>query len=82
MDIDNIEFVDAVFQIPKNAVKVEFTIKTYEDGTLQTVKGTFDPADVREAINQFEQTILGEYPKYVITEKGKEWLEQMRAQSG
>ena len=81
MDIDNIEFVDAVFQIPKNAVKVEFTIETYEQGEMHTVKGIFDPADVREAINLFGQTVDGDYPKYVVTEEGKEWLEQMKAQN-
>ena len=71
MSIDDIEFVDAVFSIPKNAVRVEFSIETYEQGEMHTVKGVFDPADIRDAINLFDEIVAGEYPKYVATEKGR-----------
>ena len=82
MDIDNIEFVDAVFPIPKNCVHIMLEAETFEDGKAHTVKAEFSPSDVRDAINLFEATVEGDYPKYVITEKGKEWLEQMKAQNG
>ena len=78
MSIDDIEFVDAVLSIPKNAVKIEFNIETYEQGEMHTVKGTYDPTDIRDAINLFDQTVAGEYPLYVATEKGLEFLEQMK----
>ena len=82
MDINDIEFVDAVFPIPKNCVHIMLEAETFEDGKAHTVKAEFSPSDVRDAINLFEATVEGDYPKYVITEEGKEWLEQMRAQSG
>ena len=78
MDINDIEFVDAVFQIPKNCVHIMLEAETFENGEVHTVKAEFSPSDVRDAINLFQATEAGDYPLYVITDKGREWLEQMK----
>lgn len=80
--VDDINFVDAVFGIPENAVEVVLNVKSYENGELVKTVGTYDFKAVREAINLFEQTVEGEYPKYVATEAGKAWLEEQLAKEG
>lgn len=74
MTIDDIEFVDAVISIPKNAVKVTVTAEIYENGEMYTVEGDLGPADVRDVINLFQDTVDGDYPVYSLTEKAKEQL--------
>ena len=75
MTIDEMEFVDAVISIPKNAISITLDVKTYENGVIQNVGAEFDASDIREMINLFEKTEVGEYPKYVFTEKGKQLLQ-------
>ena len=74
--VDDMNFVDAVFGIPENAVEVVLNVKSYENGELVKTVGTYDFKAVREAINLFEQTVDGEYPLYVTTEAGKALLEE------
>ena len=76
-DLD-MEFVDAVFSIPKNAVKITIDVQTYEDGVLQNVCGEFLPADIREAVNLFEATVAGDYPKYVLTDEGRRLIGELK----
>lgn len=81
MNIDDIEFVDAVFPIPKNAVHIMLEAEIFESGEAHTVKAEFSPSDVRDAINLFEKTVEGDYPKFTLTEKGKEWLNKLRQEA-
>ena len=81
MSIDDIMFVDAVLRIPQNAVKINFTVETYERGEMITVEGVFGPTDIRDAINLFDQTVAGEYPLYVVTENGLKFLKQMKEEA-
>lgn len=74
MTIDDIEFVDAVISIPKNAVKLTIEVVTYEDGELHTAEGKYGLEGIREAINLFQKTIDGDYPVYGLTDKAKELL--------
>ena len=76
-NIDEIEFVDAVFPIPKNAVEIPMDVKVYEDGNLQELGADFDMQDIKKSIDLFDQTVAGDYPKLVITEEGKKWLDEM-----
>lgn len=79
MEINDIEFVDAVFSIPKNCVHIMLTAEVFEKGEVHTVQAEFSPSDVRDAISTFEATVCGDYPTFEITDKGREWLEQLRA---
>lgn len=74
--IDDIDFVDAVFAIPENAVEVLIKVKSYESGKLIGSEVTYNLKEIKKAVDLFQQTIEGEYPKYVITEEGKKWLEE------
>lgn len=79
MEINDIEFVDAVFNIPKNCVHIMLTAEVFEKGEVHTVQAEFSPSDVRDAISTFEATVCGDYPTFEITDKGREWLKQFRA---
>ena len=74
--MDDNDFVDAVFAIPENAVEVLIKVKSYESGKLIESEGAYDLKEIKKAVDLFQQTIEGEYPKYVITEEGKKWLEE------
>lgn len=76
--IDDIEFIDAVFAIPKNAVEIVLNVKSFEGGEIVRTTVQFDVQDIRDAIKTFEDTVNGDYPKYCITEEGKAWLEGLK----
>lgn len=79
MKLDDIEFQDAVFSIPKNAVKLVWVIETYEEDGIEKVEAAFGPVDIREAFKTFEDTIAGEYPVFTLTEEGKKYVEHFTA---
>lgn len=68
----DIETVDAVLQIPKNAVELKITAKIYENDALFEAESKYDLTEIKEAVDLFEQTIAGEYPRFCLTEKGHE----------
>ena len=73
---DNMKFVDTVISIPKNTVSITLQAKVYENGELKDIIAEFDLEDIREMIDLFEQTIAGTYPKYVLTDIGKQMVER------
>lgn len=77
ISIDDIEFVDAVFGIPKNAVEVVLNVKSFDGGEIVKTMAQFDMQDIRDAIKTFEDTVNGDYPKYKLTEKGLEFGRQV-----
>ena len=74
MTIDDIEYKDAVFAIPKNSVEVVLNITTYENGELYKIECQCDLQDIQDCFKCFDDTVAGDYPKYIFTEKGREWL--------
>lgn len=81
MTIEDIEFEDAVIRIPKNAVKVTVEIETYETEGVQTVRAQFLPSDIAAMFDLFEQTVNGDYPRYVLTEEGQRYLDQLKGET-
>ena len=73
----DIETVDAVLQIPKNAVELKITAKIYENDELFEAESKFDLSEIKEAVDLFEQTMAGEYPRFALTEKGHELAAQL-----
>lgn len=71
-NLDDIKFVDAVIPIPESTVSIEMEVKVYEDGEIHELKASYNLADIREAIDLFEKTWQGEYPKFVLTERKDE----------
>ena len=70
-------YKDIILSIPTNTVEMTVKLKLYEKGGVFNVEQTFDLEDIRYAENLFEQCCNGEYPMYTLTEKGKEYFEEL-----
>lgn len=82
IDPSKIAYSDAVFQIPQSAVKITIEADIYESGEISRVRAEYNMEDIREAFHLFDETIDGEYPRYELTDKGKEWLERLLREGG
>lgn len=71
MDINDVEFKDAVIAIPKNTIELEINATVYQDGQLQVINGIYNLQEVQHLFQLFLDTIEGDYPKFVLTEKGQ-----------
>lgn len=66
----------AMIYLPENAVEVTIICKVYEDGELIEVSNQLRLSEIRSAFEDAEDNYIADDDKFVITEKGKEWLEQ------
>jgi hypothetical protein len=73
----NGELKDIIIPIPNNAIEMTIKLKVYENGKMFDAEQTFDLEGIKYAENLFEQCCNGEYPVYTLTEKGKEYLENI-----
>ena len=72
------KFEDIIIGIPLNAVELNIEVTIYKNGKLEKVHGKYNLNDIEEAKKRFEDCCYGEYPTYVITDKGKAWLEELK----
>lgn len=70
-------YKDIIMSIPTNTIEMTVKLKMYEDGKLVDAKQIFDLNDIKDAEDLFEQCCDGEYPRYTLTEKGKECVERL-----
>lgn len=71
------EYKDIIVSIPTNTIEMTIKLKVYESGEMFDAEKTFDLTDIKYAENLFEQCCNGEYPQYTLTEKGKEYFEEL-----
>ena len=71
-------YKDIIMSIPTNTIEMTVKLKMYENGEMFYAKQIFDLGDIKHAEDLFEQCCEGEYPKYTLTEKGREYLEGLR----
>lgn len=69
------EYKDIIVCIPNNAIEMTIKLKAYENGKVINAEQTFDLEGIKYAEDLFEQCCNGEYPQYVLTEKGREYFE-------
>lgn len=72
------EYKDIIISIPTNTIEMTVKLKMYEDGELVGAEQVFALNDIRYAEDLFEQCCEGEYPRYTLTEKGREYVEGLR----
>ena len=53
-------------------------VKIYEDGEIVDAEQVFDLNEIGYAEELFKQCCDEEYPRYTITEKGREYVEGLR----
>lgn len=73
----NGELKDIIIPIPNNTIEMTVKLKVFENGEMFDAKETYDFEDIKYAENLFEQCCNGEYPMYTLTEKGREYLENI-----
>ena len=71
-------YKDIIMSIPTNTIEMTIKLKMYEDGEIVDAEQPFDLNDIKYAEDLFEQCCDGEYPRYTLTEKGREYVEMIR----
>ena len=64
---------DIIISIPENTVEMSVEITIFESGETIRAKQTFNLKDIEEAKQCFWDCVEGEYPQYILTEKGKDF---------
>lgn len=72
----DIESVYAVLEIPERCVELKLVCKIFVDGKLQTVQRTMDMQEISHAVQEAE-FYIPEDAVFTITDKGREYLEQL-----
>lgn len=73
-DENNIEWEDIVITIPKNTVHMIVQVNIFDDSEISQYIGEYNVSEINECRNTLEKYINGELPRYIITEKGLEYL--------
>ena len=71
---------DIIISIPTNTIEMTIKLKMYEDGEIIDAEQVFDLNEIGYAEELFKQCCDGEYPRYTITEKGREYVEGLRGE--
>ena len=71
---------DIIISIPTNTIEMTVKLKIYEDGEIVDAEQVFDLNEIGYAEELFKQCCDGEYPRYTITEKGREYVEGLRGE--
>ena len=71
------ECKDIIVSIPTNTIEMTIKLKVYENGQMFDAEQTFDLGGIKYAEDLFEQCCNGEYPVYTLTEKGREYFENI-----
>ena len=69
---------DIIMSIPTNTIEMTVNLKLYENGEVIDAEQVFDLNEIKDAEDLFKQCCDGEYPRYTLTEKGREYVEKLR----
>ena len=73
-------YKDIIMSIPTNTIEMTIKLKMYEDGEMFYAKQIFNLEDIKDAEDLFKQRCDGEYPRYTLTEKGREYTKGLRGE--
>ena len=74
------ECKNIVISIPTNTIEMTVKLKLYEDGEIIDAEQVFNLNEIGYAEELFKQCCDREYPTYTITEKGREYVEELRGE--
>ena len=80
--VETIELINhrAMVELPESAVEVTLNAKIYHEGKLLKVSRTLDMNEVRTAFQKADDGYIDDEDTFVITEKGKAWLDEQQKQ--
>lgn len=67
----------AMVYLPENSVEVEINATIYNDGKLVKVGKTLKMSEIQLAFRDAEENYISDDDKFVVTEKGLEWLNEL-----
>lgn len=70
----------AMIYLPEDAVEVRVEAKVYHDGELITAQQILTMGDLREAFRKADEGYIDDDDRFVLTEKGEKWLEEIEKQ--
>lgn len=77
IDIDKLEYENAVVVIPKDSAYMKISVQIVRGGELVTMTQEYSAGDIRDAFNLFEKTVYGDYPTFKISEEGEKYLKEL-----
>lgn len=74
-----IELMDhrAMVTFPEESVEVTMNVKVFHDGELMEVHKKLDMGEIREAFRKADNGYIDEDDRFVLTDKGKAYLEEL-----
>ncbi len=70
----------AMITLPEDSLEVEINCKIFHEGDIQEVSKTMNMQEIREAFRKADDGYIDEDDTFVITEKGRKWLEEFEKQ--
>lgn len=67
----------AMVYLPENAVEVEIKATIFSNGELVKVGKIMALKEIQESFRDAEENYIGPDDKFVLTEKGLKWLEEL-----
>ena len=71
----------AIMCLPENAVSVKVIATVFEDGDLQDVSAVYDMNAIREMFRKADEGYIDDDDRFVLTEKGRAFLEELGRQN-
>ena len=68
----------AIVELPEDAVQVDLECVVYHDDQLIKVSRKLDMSALREAFRKADDGYIDEDDTFVLTEKGKKYLQELR----
>lgn len=66
----------AMVEMPEDAVEVTLSAKVYHNGELINVERVLSMSDIRTAFRKADDGYIDDDDRFVLTEKGMQWLEE------
>lgn len=67
----------AMIYIPDNSVEADLSFKVFVDGEIKSVCKKMNMKELQEAITDAENNYIEDDDKFVLTDKGRQWIESL-----
>ena len=79
-EVVELDELPIVLWLPECTVEAQIEAKIYHNGKVQTATKKLNMNEVRDGFKDAEENYFDPNAKYVLTEKGKEWLDSLESE--
>ena len=72
----------AMIEFPESAVEIDVHAKIYSEGELIDVSKKYNLNEIREMFRKADEGYIDDDDRFVLTDKGREWLEDYERGGG